>query len=246
MLSQPIKRLQFHAMYFMAISFLLRPCDMTIFVMNRQNVKLPTSTECWDQDGFPQWIAIGLADCKGNLGGDIFWQLLKRNYVNSDLCPVMRLLTYLFFSGLDMTEAAPLFCCLRDGLVPNWNGQPPKQVKDGKYDVLAYYDRYGMAMHMNQQMWSGLHSEVFGNAALTTPDTMRGREVKQILYDAKTYSDRKNATKWAARSRATQAMIRSTGQWSVDSCEYLKYMEEELTATTCLAVRGGLDPILSM
>jgi len=109
---------------------------------------------------------------------------------------------------------------------------------------MLYYD--GMAMHTNQQMWSGLHSEVFGNAALTTPDTMRGREVKQILYDAKTYSDRKNATKWAARSRATQAMIRSTGQWSVDSCEYLKYMEEELTATTCLAVRGGLDPILSM
>ena len=76
----------------MNIAFFNRPCDLTYYGPFVSDVRLPTQAREWDNDNFPQYIEIAFCESKGDLTGRPYKQLLKRNYVNVEYCPVIRLL----------------------------------------------------------------------------------------------------------------------------------------------------------
>lgn len=246
-ITQPIKRLQFAAMWFMNISFLSRPCDLTYYCPLLKDVVLPTDTKEWDNDGFPKYIQIAFLDSKGDLSGRPYRQLLKRNYVHTQYCPVMRMLAYLFFSGIDMKGQSRLFVKLDDkGMIPIHNGEEAKMIRFSGRDVMCHYstETPKTYMNMSNEQYNEIHSHVFASAAHLCPDTQFGNETAGILLAATLYSDRKSATKWAARSKASQAQVKAAGHWSETSNEFQKYMEEGMTKEECLDVHGGTDEIL--
>ena len=244
-IQQPIKQLQFAAMWFMNIAFFNRPCDLTYYGPFIYDIELPTNTNEWNNDNFPQYIQIAFCESKGDLTGRPYKQLLKRNYVNAVYCPVMRLLAYMFFSGIDLNSRSRLFVTLdHNGMIPIHDGGKHSVTKASGWNVLMQKSTIGKAMHAEIGTYSHLHSHVFTRASHHCPNTQDGAELANILLQVTLYSDRKSGVKWAARSRASNAQVRATGHWSEKSTEYQKYMEEGLMKEECLDVHGGTDGIL--
>ena len=228
----------------MNIAFFNRPCDLTYYGPFVSDVRLPTLAREWDNDNFPQYIEIAFCESKGDLTGRPYKQLLKRNYVNVEYCPVFRLLAYMFFSGMNMNSRSRLFMRLdRHGMLPIHDGQESVVSKSTGHCILLQKSTAGKAMHINITHYNELHSHVFSVASHHCPNTPEGAELANILSSVTLYSDRKSGVKWAARSRASSAQVRATGHWCEKSTEYQKYMEEGMTKEECLDVHGGTDNI---
>ena len=232
-------------MWFMNIAFFNRPCDLTYYGPFMYDVELPTNPKEWDSDNFPQYIQIAFCESKGDLTGRPYKQLLKRNYVNALYCPVFRLLSYMFFSGLDVHSRSRLFMALdHDGMISIHDGEDAVVTKASDNNLLMQKSTTGRHMHMDISTYSNLHSEVFTRASHHCPNSPEGNELANNLVNVTLYSDRKSGVKWAARSRASTAQVRATGHWSETSSEYQKYMEEGLMKEECMDVHGGTDKIL--
>ena len=229
-IQQPILQLQFAAMWFMNVAFFNRPCDLTYYGPFVYDIQLPTNVKEWDNDNFPQFIQIAFCESKGDLTGRPYKQLLKRNYVNPKYCPVMRLLAYMFFSGMDMQSRSRLFMRLdKQGMVPIHDGGNCVPIKSEGKNILLQRSTVGQAMHISSATYLQIHSHVFTVASHNCPDTPEGAELANILSSVTCYSDRKSGVKWAARSRATNAQVRATGHWCETSTEYQKYMDFRLS-----------------
>ena len=244
-ITQPILQLQFAAMWFMNVAFFNRPCDLTYYGPFMYDIELPTNDKEWDNDNMPQFIQIAFCESKGDLTGRPYKQLLKRNYVNPRYCPVMRLLAYMFFSGMNMQSRSRLFMRLdKFGMIPIHDGGECIPIKKEGKNILLQRSTAGNAMHISSSYYLQTHSIVFTVGSHHCPNTPEGAELANILTSVTCYSDRKSGVKWAARSRATNAQVKATGHWCENSTEYQKYMEEGMTKEECLDVRGGTDEIL--
>lgn len=177
----------------MNIAFFNRPCDLTYYGPFVSDVRLPTQAREWDNDNFPQYIEIAFCESKGDLTGRPYKQLLKRNYVNVEYCPVIRLLAYMFFSGMNMNSRSRLFMRLdRHGMLPIHDGQESVVSKSTGHCILLQKSTAGKAMHINITHYNELHSHVFSVASHHCPNTPEGAELANILTCVTLYSDRKS------------------------------------------------------
>ena len=102
-------RIQIWTMLLVGICMCARASELTQYCPTFENTSLPESEPQWDSDGVPKFITIALLDWKTRSKankGKPYKMRLWRNYLDPRFCPVLWLMTWLHYSGI---EQGPLF-----------------------------------------------------------------------------------------------------------------------------------------
>lgn len=206
-------------MFLVAMVLMGRACDLTTYCPTYEDLRLPPEDE-WDNDGYPQYIDIGLRDWKWRRArnkGSRYSIKAHRNYLDGRFCPVFWLMMWLDHSKI---KSGPIF-----------------QLRDkGEFKGNI----------MNPDVWVGMTNRLFADTGLYDP---KGAEEFDdddgVIGHSKgctNHAIRKTACQWAGRCDANPLDVKNAGRWK--SYEQMSEYHSQGAAKRRKNTRNGArDPI---
>ena len=167
-----------------------RACGLPTYCPTYEDLRLPLEDE-WDNDGYPQYIDIGLRDWKWRRAknkGKRFSIKARRNYLDGRYCPVCWPMMRLDYSKI---KSGPIF-----------------QLRDkGKFKGNV----------MNPDVWVGMTDRLFADTGLYDPNgAIEFDDDDGVLAHSKgctNHAIRKTTCQWAGRCDANPLDMKNAGRW---------------------------------
>lgn len=232
-----IQKLRDWTIMLLSFPLLARVSEFCEFCPVLEHVKLPTELKDWDDDGYPQYVLVGLTDWKHRSAKDKnlpCWYYVYRNKMHLKYCPVYHLLLWLSISEL---KQGPIFTKIKNGLpliahhvdeVRNPNAALREEWKTAE----------GTTVNISYMEWSKIVRELFDVIAEGTGN----RGFKSFT----PHSFRRTACLWAARCGAKQCQILAAGRWSKNSGSFYEYIKEGCLESERRYPNPADDPIRSL